>query len=99
MVLYSLAQSRPVLPVPPELVVSGGMSVPPARIEPARSSTKIFCSHTGLGMLNPPVLVQLLVVSVTWVASICTIWPIFSGSVIRLSRSVTRVWMGRCGLR
>lgn len=34
MVLYSLAHSRPVLPVPPEGVVAGGNSVPPARIDP-----------------------------------------------------------------
>ena len=96
MVLYSLAQSRPVLPVPPWPVVSGGISVPPARIEPTLSLTKIFCSQTGLGMLKPPVLVQSLLLSVTCVASICTIWPIFSGSVIRLSRSATRAWTGRC---
>ena len=94
MVLYSLAQSRPVLPGPPLPVVSGGMSVPPARIEPTLSSTKIFCSHTGLGRLKPPWLVQLLLVSVTCVASICTIWPIFSASVIRPSRSATRAWTG-----
>src|SRR5690242_19836100 len=99
MVLYSLAQSRPVLPGPPLPVVSGGMSVPPARIEPTLSVMKIFCSHTGLGRLKPPVLVQLLVLSVTWVASICTIWPIFSGSVIWRSRSATRCWTGRRGLR
>ena len=95
MVLYSVAQSRPVLPVPPLPVVSMGMSVPPARIEPTLLSTKIFCSHVGLGRLNPPWLVQALVVSVTWVASICTIWPIFSGSVIRPSRSLTRAWAER----
>ena len=90
MVLYSVAQSRPVLPGPPFPVVSIGMSDPPARIEPAWSSTKIFCSQVGLGRLNPPWLVQALVVSVTWLCSICTIWPIFSGSVIRPSRSLTR---------
>jgi hypothetical protein len=70
------------------------MSVPPARIEPTLLSTKIFCSHTGLGRLKPPWLVQLLLVSVTCVASICTIWPIFSASVIRPSRSATRAWTG-----
>ena len=99
MVLYSLAQSCPVLPVPPFPVVSGGMSVPPARMEPTWLVTRIFCSHTGFGRLNPPVLVQLSLLSVTCVASICTIWPIFSGSVIRPSRSATRAWTGRCGLR
>ena len=90
MVLYSLAQSRPVLPGPPFPVVSIGTSDPPARMKPAWSSTKIFCSQVGLGRLNPPWLVQALVVSVTWLCSICTIWPIFSGSVIRPSRSLTR---------
>ena len=97
--LYSLAQSSPVLPVPPWPVVSGGMSVPPARIEPTLSVTKIFCSQTGFGMLKPPVLVQLDVVSVTCVASIWTIWPIFSGRVIRPSRSATRAWTGSFGFR
>ena len=99
MVLYSLAQSRPVLPVPPPPVVSSGMSVPPARIDPTLLSTKIFCSQTGLGMLKPPWLVQLLLVSVTCVASICTIWPIFSASVIRPSKSLTRDWTERLELR
>src|SRR6516164_7461476 len=94
MVLYSLAQSRPVLPVPPWPVVSGGTSVPPARIEPTLLSTKIFCMQTGFGMLKPPVLVQALVVSVTCVASISTIWPIFSGSVIWASSLFTRAWTG-----
>ncbi len=89
MVLYSLAQSLPVLPVPFWPVVSTGMSVPPARIEPAWLSMKIFCSHTGFGRLKPPWLVQLLLLSVTCVTSICTIWPIFSGRVIRSSRSAT----------
>src|SRR6266545_2288686 len=99
MVLYSVAQSRPVLPGPPLPVVSMGTSVPPARIEPTWLSTKIFCSQAGLGRLNPPWLVQLLLVSVTWVASICTIWPIFSGRVIRPSRLLTRAWTGRPALR
>ncbi len=76
-----------------------GMSVPPARIEPTWLSTKIFCSQAGLGRLNPPWLVQALVLSVTWVASICTIWPIFSGSVIRPSRSLTRAATGRVAFR
>ncbi len=76
-----------------------GMSVPPARIEPTWLSTKIFCSQAGLGRLNPPWLVQALVLSVTWVASICTIWPIFSGSVILPSRLPTRAWTGRLAFR
>ena len=99
MVLYSVAQSRPVLPGPPFPVVSIGMSDPRARIEPAWSSTRIFCSQTGLGRLNPLWLVQALVVSVTWLCSICTIWPIFSGSVIRPSRSLTRAGTGRLAFR
>src|SRR5215470_8627969 len=94
MVLYSSAQSRPVLPVSGLPVLSVGMSVPPARIEPTLLSTKIFCSHTGLGRLKPPWLVHVLLVSVTCVTSIWTIWPIFSGSVIWASSLFTRAWTG-----
>ncbi len=72
---------------------------PAARIDPTLSSTKIFCSQTGLGMLKPPWLVQLLLVSVTCVTSIWTIWPIFSASVIRPSKSLTRDWTDRLELR
>src|ERR1035438_5121176 len=95
MVLYSVAQSRPVLPGPPFPVVSMGMSDPPARIEPTLSVTKTFCSQAGLGRLNPPWLVQALVVSVTLLCSICTIWPIFSGSGVRPRRSLPRAWAER----
>src|SRR5215475_8191767 len=70
MVLYSLAQFRPVLPM------------------------KIFCSHTGFGRLKSFWLVQLLLLSVTCVTSIWTIWPIFSGSVIWASSLFTCAWTG-----
>src|SRR5262249_51429527 len=96
MVLYSLAQSRPVLPVPPEPVVSTGMSVAPASIEPTLLSMKIFSSQTGFGRLKPPWLVQVLLVSVTCVTSIWTICPIFSDRVILSSRSLTRSSTERC---
>jgi hypothetical protein len=80
-------------------VVSTGTSLPPARIEPTLSLTKTFCSQAGFGTLKPPWLVQALVVSVTFDCSICTIWPIFSASVIRPSRSLTRADTGRRGSR
>src|SRR5258708_23467337 len=75
------------------------MSVRPGRIEPTLLSTKIFCSQAGFGRLKPPGVVQVLLVSVTCVASIWTIWPIFSGSVMRPRRSLTRAWMGRLAFR
>src|SRR5262252_314118 len=95
MVLYMLAQSRPVLPLGgPWPVVSTGMSVAPASIEPTLLSMKIFCSQTGFGRLKPPWLVHVLLVSVTCVTSIWTIWPIFSGSVIWASSLFIFAWTG-----
>src|SRR5258708_40303824 len=51
------------------------------------------------GQLKPPWLVQLLLVSVICVTSIWTIWPTFSGRVMRPRRSFTRAWTGAGGSR
>src|SRR5260370_33321100 len=51
------------------------------------------------GQLKPPWLAQLLLVSVICVTSIWTIWPTFSGRVMRPRRSCTRAWTGAGGAR
>src|SRR5690242_2890960 len=51
--LYSLAQSKPVLPVPPWPVVSGGLSVPPASSEPTLLSTSHFFMQLWFSWAQP----------------------------------------------
>src|SRR3979490_1048460 len=88
--LYSLAQSRPVYPIQPFPVVSGGLSVPPARTDPTCWSTRILPSQAGLGMPNVPVLQFALFGSVRLSTSCWSICPPFSGGVMALSKASTR---------
>jgi hypothetical protein len=90
-----LAQSYPVLPLPPWPVVSGGLSVPPASSEPVLLSTShVFrqlwfsCAHPWLPhAVDGPV---------TLSTSCWSIWPTFSGKVIAPSSAFTRAWIGLC---
>src|SRR5207248_4575037 len=87
MVLYHCAQPWPVL--------SGGLSVPPARIEPVTFLTSTLSKQDGCsGSVFPPVLWQVpsagLVLSRSAPTTIWSIWPTFSSNVIRPSRSSTR---------
>src|SRR5665213_4371882 len=65
-----------------------GVSPPPDSSDPT--------SHARRSLAD-----VLLVVpaSVNWLRSACVIWPIFSASDIRDSRSLTRWEIGRLGLR
>ena len=95
-VLYQLAQAAPVLPI--------GLSVPPARIEPVKFLISTLSRQAGWsGSVLPPVFRQLpsagLVVSRRLPVTIWSIWPIFSASVMRCSRSSTRADTGAFGLR
>src|SRR6185369_3750380 len=53
MMLYSFAQSKPVLPGPPPPVVSMGLLVPPASTDPDLLSIRIFFMQSEFGRLNP----------------------------------------------
>src|SRR5829696_5504231 len=94
MVLYCTAQPLPVL--------SLGLSVPPERIEPVCSVISTFCRQTGCsGSLLPPLqsppaggLGPRSLPSTIW-----SIWPTFSSSVMRPSRSLTRAGTGAFGSR
>src|SRR3954470_17171639 len=90
--LYSLAQSYPVLPVPPWPVVSGGLSVPPASSEPTLLSTSHVFRQLWFSWAQPW-LPHALDGPVTLSTSCWSIWPTFSWSVIRWSRSLTRLWI------
>ena len=82
------------LPVPPWPVVSGGLSVPPASSEPTLLSTshvfmQLWASWAQPWLPHPgdaEVFVRLS-------TSCWSIWPTFSSSVMRWSRSFTRALM------
>src|SRR6266545_5725799 len=85
MVLYCSAQPLPVL--------SLGLSVPPARIEPVLSVISTFCRQAGCsGSLLPPLQLPLpgSLAAFSLPMTIWSIWPTFSASVIRRSRLSTR---------
>jgi hypothetical protein len=89
MVLYCTAQPLPVL--------SLGLSVPPARIEPVWSVISTFCRQTGCsGSLLPPLQSPLAggVAAFSLPMTIWSIWPTFSARVMRRSRSATRAATG-----
>ncbi len=94
MMLYSVAQSAPVLPTPPLPVVSGGLLVPPARIEPTCWSIRIFCMQAVFGMFQPLSAQVALFGSVSVVTSCWSIWPTFSSSVMARRRASTRTGVG-----
>jgi hypothetical protein len=90
----ALAQSAQPLPV-----LSAGLSVPPARIEPVKFFTSTLFRQFGCsGSVLPPALPQSplagLVESRSSPVTIWSIWPTFSASVIRRSRSSTRADTG-----
>src|SRR5512132_1516100 len=85
MVLYCSAQPLPVL--------SLGLSVPPARIDPVRSVISTFSRQTGCsGSLLPPLQSPLAgaVAAFSLPITIWSIWPTFSARVMRRSRLSTR---------
>src|SRR4051794_16162577 len=92
--LYSLAQSRPVFPTPPLPVVSMGLLVPPARTEPVLASMRILCMQSGLGRLNPLSPHRVPSVSVRVDTSCWSICPTFSASVISFIKALTRADTG-----
>src|SRR5450631_68252 len=96
--LYSLAQSYPVLPTPPPPVVSIGLLVPPASTDPTCCCTRIFCIQAGLGMLNPLSPQAAPLGSVRVVTSCWSIWPTFSSSVIAWRSELTRAEIGLLAL-
>src|SRR6476659_6132652 len=75
--LYSLAQSYPVLPVPPWPVVSGGLSVPPASSEPTLLSTSHVFMQLSFSCAQPW-LPHALAGPVRLSTSCWSIWPTFS---------------------